>query len=355
MSLLPELSFAKDSTLLIAGNDGLYHLVLDETTGEISTPKRIQSYAAGSFLAKHPVHNVIYGCVTDKGKGHIREMHFDPKFTRVEKSSLTQFSYPAIAHLYVHPSGEFLAGALYGGERTTLISLRPDGSVDRLESAIKHEGTGPHHRQNQSRPHWVGYSKDGKFTHVTDLGADKVWSLELSESPDKLTWKESHSVSFPSGMGPRHLAFHPTLDRAYVTNELDSSVSVLSTNQSNSKFEWLTKTSSLTEKDVETFNNVSEIAVHPSGKFLYCGNRGNDSIAVFTIHPDTGMIKLIETEPMRGHWPRNFMVSNSGKWLIALGQRSDSVTTFSIDSESGKLQFTQSYQKVPGAKCVLNL
>ena len=103
----------------------------------------------------------------------------------------------------------------------------------------------------------------------------------------------------------------------------------------------------------EMFNSASEVRVHPSGKFLYSGNRGHDTISAFAIDQTSGKLSLIEQEPIRGCWPRNFNLDPSGKWLLAAGGHSHTLAVFKIDPQSGKLQYARSIASVPTPICVL--
>ena len=103
----------------------------------------------------------------------------------------------------------------------------------------------------------------------------------------------------------------------------------------------------------ELTNNVSEVLVHPSGRFVYTANRGNDSLAALARDQKTGLLTLVEIEPARGVWPRNFNITSDGKWMIAASQISGTVAVFSIDQESGKLTYSRNIINVPAPVRVL--
>src|SRR4029453_3159274 len=63
-------------------------------------------------------------------------------------------------------------------------------------------------------------------------------------------------------------------------------------------------------------NFPADIHVAPSGRFLYLSNRGHDSIAVYSIHPSTGALVLVELASTRGSWPRNFAIDPTGRFLF---------------------------------------
>jgi 6-phosphogluconolactonase len=87
---------------------------------------------------------------------------------------------------------------------------------------------------------------------------------------------------------------------------------------------------------------------------VYSANRGNDSITAYKANLKTGRLDVLEVEPIRGAWPRNFNLDPSGRWLLAAGKDSNTVTVFAIDQVSGKLSYpTRRIYPVPRSICIL--
>jgi DNA-binding beta-propeller fold protein YncE len=100
--------------------------------------------------------------------------------------------------------------------------------------------------------------------------------------------------------------------------------------------------------------------VHPTGKFVYVGNRGapaggHNEIAVFGINEATGEPSLIQNVDTHGFTPRTFSLDPSGRLLVVGNQNSVSVgegastklvpanlAMFRIGSD-GTLTFVQRY------------
>jgi hypothetical protein len=59
-------------------------------------------------------------------------------------------------------------------------------------------------------------------------------------------------------------------------------------------------------------SHCSEIRCSADGRFLYVGNRGHDSIAIFAIDQATGALARTACVPSGGEYPRNFNFSVSG-------------------------------------------
>jgi 6-phosphogluconolactonase len=97
----------------------------------------------------------------------------------------------------------------------------------------------------------------------------------------------------------------------------------------------------------------AEVVVHPSGKFVYGSNRGDNSIAAFKIDESTGKLTLAGVTPCGVDWPRNFNIDPTGQWLVAAGEKSGTLTVFKIDPNTGGLTQTGDAEKLPAPACVL--
>jgi 6-phosphogluconolactonase len=100
-------------------------------------------------------------------------------------------------------------------------------------------------------------------------------------------------------------------------------------------------------KDFSGRNDIAEVAVHRSGKFLYASNRGHDSIAVFAIDAGKGTLTFVADVLTGGKEPRHFAIDPSGKYLLAENQFSNNVAVFKIDPTTGSLAPTGQIVDVP--------
>ena len=87
-------------------------------------------------------------------------------------------------------------------------------------------------------------------------------------------------------------------------------------------------------------HSTAEVAVHPSGKFLYASNRGHNSIVGYRIDPSTGLLSVIGFATQGVNFPRNFAIDPSGKWLYVANQKGDTIVQFEIHPETGELKPT---------------
>jgi len=147
---------------------------------------------------------------------------------------------------------------------------------------------------------------------------------------------EPASVKTRPGAGPRHLAFHPKLPIVWVLNELDSTTET---------YRWDAARGTLTPiqfittlpTDFTGYSTTAEIAVSPDGRFVYCPNRGHDSVAVYAADARDGLLTLIGWQLTQGRVPRFIGLDPAGRLLSAANEQSDTVVTFRVDANTGTL------------------
>jgi len=105
-------------------------------------------------------------------------------------------------------------------------------------------------------------------------------------------------------------------------------------------------------KDFTGANTSADIHVSPDGRFLYCSNRGHDSITAFKIDPRNGELTFIAHESTGGKTPRNFAIDPTGAFLLAANQNSDNIVVFRLDQKTGRLSATGHVAEVPSPVCL---
>ena len=336
---------------------GIYHAVLNTENGKLTQPELAAEINNPGFLAMHPGGDVLYSTGTIDGEPSVAAFGIRRGSGRVSLSRIS--SQPTgdggAAHLATDRTGKALMSAQYGGGSVAIYPLAGDGSIGARSKLLKHQGGSNVVPGRQSKPHahWVGTSPDNQFVFVPDLGLDKVMIYRLDAQRADLT---PHGFGqLPPGGGPRHMKFHTSGKFIFVLNELELSVTAFAYDAQEGKMTALQTipTVSEREKAKETFVSASEIRVHPSGKFVYAANRGHDTITAFGIDQDSGKLTLIQCEPIRGGWPRNFNVDPTGKWLLAAGRDSNTIAVFAVNAETGELTYTRTMVMVPTPICVL--
>lgn len=255
--------------------------------------------------------------------------------------------------------GKHLLAASYWDAKLSVIPLQENGATMHAPTLTisRPEADYVEHAKPSMEEHWrfrqrwahthcvVTEPYERRLHFVVDLGLDKIFIYNV-ESMQCVS-----EVVLPKGKGPRHLVFHPTIRAAYLVNELDSTVSsfrVCLDDIDNPRLSLMQCIGSLPE-DVQAkkvfdprgawkaHSHSSEIRLHPSGRFLLVGNRGHDSIAVYAINQDDGLITLMDIVASGGACPRNFNFTPSGKFVLVGNQNSHNLASFSFCEHTGRM------------------
>jgi 6-phosphogluconolactonase len=241
-------------------------------------------------------------------------------------------------HLAIDPSNRFLVVSNYSSGSVAVLPINADGTLAPRSDLVALQGKpGPHPtRQTSSHPHQNPFDHSGRFLLVPDLGLDKIFVFRLDTAKGKLVAADMPAVATRAGAGPRHVDFHPRLPYVYAINELDSTMVTYRYDAGHGGLKPLQSVSTL-PSDFTGDNTTAEVAVDPSGKFVYGSNRGHNSIVIYTIDQSSGLLTQVGWKSTAGKTPRYFGLDPSGRLLYAGNQDSDTVVTFRIDQATGKL------------------
>ncbi|MEB7658206.1 lactonase family protein [Mammaliicoccus vitulinus] len=251
-------------------------------------------------------------------------------------------------HISVSKDGQFLFEAVYGAGLVRLYKLDPEnGGISGLIDVYRAEGHGPNEaRQESSHVHFVQQTPDLDFLATVDLGADAVRTFKFSDEGLELV----ETLETQAGSGPRHLAFHPNGDYAYLVNELSNTIQVLS--YKNGKFAEISPTLMTIHEDFDLNSQVGAVRLSHDGQFIYVSNRGHNSIAVYKILGDGALIETVEIITSGGTWPRDFNITPSDSFLVVAHEHSYNLVLFSRNKETGKLTEIENEQKAAEGVCV---
>lgn len=339
-----------------SGNEskGIYYSTFDTASGKLSGAKIVAEIGSPGWITMDPDKEYLYAagtlneaCVAAYKIGENGKLTFLSSANTEDGRS---------AHTAVHPSKKFLITAQYGGGSVSVFPIKSDGSVGKRSQHIEHNGGSGvvPSRQEAPHPHWTGFSPDGRFAFIPDLGLDQIVIYKVDEAKGTLS---EHSVaqSVPGG-GPRHMRFSIDGKYIFLLNELTLSVTTFSYNARAGKTARKTTTPALSDdaKSHQEFNSSSEILVHHNGKFVYSANRGDDTVTLYWANPISGHLTVKAVENVRGAFPRNINLDPSGNWLLAGGQHSNTVNVFAINQKSGELKHqTGNVINIPQPICIL--
>jgi 6-phosphogluconolactonase len=189
-------------------------------------------------------------------------------------------------------TGKYVLAANYSTGSVAVFPILADGGLGKVSSFIQHTGHSiDPERQEGPHAHCILPSPDNRYVLAADLGADRVVVYRFGANHGELTPSNPPYAELKAGSGPRHLAFHPNGKFLYVNGEMGNIVTVFSYGATHGTLKELQTITTL-PKDYRGQSATAEIAVHPSGRFLYCSNRGHDSIAVYSIDDDVELEKV---------------------------------------------------------------
>ena len=337
---------------------GIYTSVLDLKTGAITKPELAAEIRNPSFLAIHPRGTHLYaaGEIGDfqGGKGGaISAFAMEPATGKLTLLNQRSSVGSGPCHVSVDPTGKLVMAANYGGGSVVALRINADGSLAELAESgfVQHTGSSVNKgRQEAPHAHSINPDRAGRFAFAADLGLDKILIYQIDAAAGTLKANDPAFAATPAGGGPRHFAFHPTGRFAYVCNEMTSSVTAFSYDADKGALTEMHTISTLPEP--VKGNSTAEIQVHPSGRFVYCSNRGHDSLAIFSVDPQSGKLTAAGHQKTGGKTPRNFGIDPTGQFILAANQSTNDVFVFKVDAKTGQLTQTGAPVSVGSPVCV---
>jgi 6-phosphogluconolactonase len=313
---------------------------VDPTTGGWAQLHVLEGITNPSFLALDPRQRCLYCVHGGSGEG-VSSFAISPDSGALRYLNTQPSGGTNPVHLSIHPSGSCLVVANYTGATVALLPIASNGTLGEPSHVLGLTGEpGPDPvEQPGPHPHDIPLDPSGQFAVVPDKGLDRVFVFHLDTAQGKLVPTAQGSVQAQPGAAPRHAAFHPQAPYLYVINELDSTVAAYRFDSDSGALTQLQVSTTL-PADFTGRSTGAEIAVAPSGRFVYASNRGHDSIVICAVDPNSGLLTSVGWEPTQGRQPRHFALDPAGSFLYAANQASDSIATFGIDRTSGTLQST---------------
>jgi len=285
---------------------------------------RIEPIAPDARNVSHALwsarHRKLYA-VREEDEGAIDVIAPDEGW-QVLASISTEGSKPC--HCALDASEGFLAVANYGSGDAVVFSLDPDGMP--MPGPWKHEGSGhgvDPDRQDAPHAHWLGFSPDQGWLVQTDLGVDLVRAFRFS-SARGMHGEVRPALRAPGGSGPRWMHFGLAGADAALVSELDSTLSLLSWTDGE-LYEWDRQS---TRGTTGGSNLAGHLAVNGAGNRIYVTNRGDDTIALFSVR--NGHLDLMSTVASGGKSPRYLCLIEEHEMLLVGHEDGGPVTLFDL-------------------------
>jgi 6-phosphogluconolactonase (cycloisomerase 2 family) len=319
-----------------ARGDGINVYRMDPGSGAWSHVQLLSNIVNPSFLALDREQRFLYAVHADLDE--VSAYVIDKQTGQLKPLNRQSCGGKNPVHLAVDPANRFIVTANYGAGSVGVVPIEKDGTLGARTDLVTLPGEpGPNRKeQASSHPHDCPFDPSGRFILVPDKGLDRVFTFKLDNATGKFTPADPPFVATREGAGPRHIAFHPSLPIAYVIDELDSTITTYRYDPERGALQPVQVVPTIPPNF--TGNNTgAEVAVAPSGRFVYGSNRGHDSIVIFAVDRAAGTLTPVGWEPTQGKTPRFFTLDPTANFLYAGNQDSDTVVTFRVNKATGKL------------------
>jgi 6-phosphogluconolactonase len=339
---------------------GIYAYRYDSASGQFVSLGLATEAKNPSFLAVHSNGGFVYavnevGDYQGQRSGGVSAFRVDRDSGRLTFLNGVASRGADPCYISFDKTGHYALVANYTGGSVATFPVSENGRLGQASAFVQETGSSVNReRQESAHAHWIEVTPDNHFALAADLGTDQVRVYRFDAKKGSLTPSQPPFAKLMPGSGPRHVALSRDGKFVYVLSELKSTVSAFKYDPKLGTLLALQTISALPE-EFSGKNDAAELVMHPSGKFIYASNRGEDAIAVFKLDSEKGTLTPIEHVPTRGKTPRNIAVDPTGSILLAANQDSNNIVIFKIDSATGRLASTGQKLEVPSPVCIVFL
>ena len=324
-------------------DDKIVRFGIDAGSGKLAPMGETPAAGGPSAFALSPDRRVLY--IGYRGTPAIESCRID------SSGALTSLGRVAADHAvtYLAPdrSGTYLLSAHYQGGYAAVNPLGSDGAVSGPALDRQNTAPGAHailtDRSNRFAfvPHIARLNDNVLEPPKNNPGPNFIAQFRFDAATGRLSPNAPFKLDPPGPVGPRHFCLHPALDIAYFSDEQGCSVTAYKLDRASGTLSAVQTTPSL-PAGVTVRNTCSQIYLTPSGRFLYVGNRGHNSIAGFAVDPATGRLTSAGHAPTEAV-PTAFGLDSSGAFLYSAGTASGRLASYRVDAGTGTLSPLEVY------------
>lgn len=302
---------------------------LDSQAKKLKSVQTITVNGAPGSLCVSPHQKYLYGSLRSANK--IGSFRIDPETGSLKPLNEVSLSDGSnAAFVATDRSGIWLLSASYSGGKVVVHKLNADGSI--ASPAVQTVDTA-------QTAHNIAVSRENTVVYVPHVAPNAVYQFRFDDKTGRLT-DMGRAPGGAEKAGPRHLAFHPTKNLAFTSDESGSSVTMYQVDpQTGLK---PLQTLSTLPAGFTGGNSTAEVKVHPNGKFVWVSNRGHDSLAGFSLD-EAGKLTAIGQSPTE-KTPRSFDITPSGQFVLGAGEGSGKLALYECNPETGKLTRLETYE-----------
>lgn len=247
----------------------------------------------------------------------------------------------------------FLFVAGYHDGKITVLKLKADGSIAGICDELFHRGWGNIAERN-FRPHvnCVKMTRDNEYLCAADLGMDYIDVYTVDKKTGKL--KLADIVHSEQESAPRHIKFSLDGRFMYVVHELKNIIDVYVYENRDGSPEFEKIQSISTQNDYRSSGSAaSALNISRDGKFIVSSNAGDNSVVMYSIDENSGMLTKLFCLPISGDYPKDAALFPDNRHLVSLNHESDTLTFFAVHPDEGIIVMNHKEIKIEKPNCVI--
>jgi 6-phosphogluconolactonase len=364
LSLLPRAHYAHAaaprSRLLIgtgtaqgSNSKGIYLADWNSSTGALGGFTLAAALESPTFLALAPRSHRLYA-ISQVPDGHVTGFALRDRGDALSLDRINAQSAEGAGPAHISLSGESLFVSNYGGGSLTSYKISASGAISGVVSHVQSTAVDDLPVHAHPHIHEATPTPGGRWLLVNDLGSDRIWIYKIDPATAALTPSEPAFWQGRIKSGPRHLVFHPNGRWVYNVNELDSTVDHLLWNPKQGTLTTIgASVSTLAAGFPKDTAFASEIIPSPDGRFVYVGNRRNETIAKLDVNPVSGQLTLSQLLPHGGRSARHITLDPSGRFLLVACQDSGAIVVLARDLTTGCLSEPIHTYPIDSPQCLI--
>ena len=323
------------------GDNRIAIYAMDPATGDLTrTGSRDLPGAPGS-LALSPDRKHLYAAV--RSTKEFATLAVDPKTGSLGEPVLVPAGFNPV---YVRPdrTGRWLLSASYS-EGVAAVSAITNGLIQGAPLVTLPTG---------KKAHCIQTDPTNRFAFVPHAGElNKIEQLRFDADSGALTHNSPPHVIAGPGEGPRHMQFHPNGRWVYSINEQAKSVALWHYDPAVGTLKSRQAAPTVPPDWDPAKGTCADLHLSADGRFAYASTRGHDSLAVFSIDPQTGALTSQGQTPTE-KTPRSFCLTPGGEnFVVSAGEGSHRLAVYRRNKDTGALTPIKTHNCGKGPSWVL--